>query len=76
MVVAWKNDPVTKEALNIINEFREDVKEYIALGYTLSVENPVVDTAQMVGRVQGYDHCLDLIEELKVKAISEGDSND
>lgn len=65
MVIAWKNDVVTKEVLTVLFNYREEAKEYLAAGATLAL-NAEPSTAEIVGKCKAYEQMLNIIEDIDV----------
>lgn len=72
MVVAWKNDPVTKEVLGAIHSYREEAKEYLAIGATLG-SNADPTTDEVVGKCKAYEQMLDIMVDLRTIDSEETD---
>lgn len=66
MVVAWKNDPVTLAVMNVLYNYREEAKEYMASGATLPVDAEP-STEEVVGKCKAYEQMLTIIEDIEAE---------
>lgn len=68
----WKQQDSTKAVFRFLRLIREDLKEMLAAGSSLSLvsaEGTALATARLVGEVSGLDHLL----ELRSQEPEEGD---
>lgn len=59
----WKTQDSTKAVFKFLRLIREDLKEMLAAGSSLSLasaEGTALATARLVGEVSGLDHLLEL----------------
>lgn len=62
----WKNDPVTKYIVSVLEETKTDVSNFLCNGGTLNKNSPMT-TDYIVGRIQGLNDFLNVEYEEKVE---------
>lgn len=63
---AWRVNPITEEVFRGLKDFREGLKELMAVGQTLNISDEIETfgkTSRFVGIIQGLDSILNIYFE-------------
>lgn len=59
----WLLHPVTIWLIQYIKDQRENIKDILGTGATLSGENPLLQTSKFVGQIESLTSLLNVLEE-------------